>query len=52
MVALVQVAFQEGQLEEEATCKVVVLIPNKGEEYRIIGLMEVVWKIVTVIINC
>ena len=29
-----------------------VLLPNGGGDYRIIRLMEVVWKMATVIINC
>ena len=36
---------------EEATWKAVVLIPNGKTDYRGIGLMEVVWKVVTVILN-
>ena len=28
-----------------------VLIPKRGEYYRGIGLMEVVWKVVEVILN-
>ena len=46
-----QEAFQEGRLEEEAMWQGLVLISKWGGEYRIIGLVEVVWKVVTVILN-
>ena len=36
---------------EYATWKAVVLIPKGGGEYRGIGLVEVVWKEVVVILN-
>ena len=48
---MVQVAFQEGKLAEEATWQVFFLIPKWGEDYRRIVLVEVVWKVVTVISN-
>ena len=38
-------------MAEEATCQEVVLIPKGGGEYRGIGIVEVVWKVVTVILN-
>ena len=49
MVALVQVAFMEGRLAEEATWKAVVLIPKGGQDYLFIGLVAVVCKVVMVI---
>ena len=52
VVELVQMAFHDRVLTEEATWQVVVLIPKGGREYRDIGLNEVVWKLVAVIINC
>ena len=48
---MVHAAFQEGMLPEEETWKAVFLIPKGGGEYRCIGLVEVVWKVVTVIIK-
>ena len=30
----------------------VVMIPKGGRDYRIIGLMYMVWKVVAVILNC
>ena len=51
MVELVQLAFQDGVITEEAAWKAVVLILKGGGEYRGIGLVEVIWKAVAVIIN-
>ena len=50
VVELVHTAFWDGVLAEEATSKVVVLILKGGGDYRGIGLLEVVWKVVTVIL--
>ena len=49
---LVQLAFWEGDLTEEATWQVVVLIPKGKEDYQGIGLAEVMWKVVAAILNC
>ena len=38
-------------MEDYDLCKAVVLILKGGGCYRGIGLVEVVWKVVTVIIN-
>ena len=38
-------------LPEEAACQAVVLIPKGGGDYRGIGLVEVIWKAVAVILN-
>ena len=51
VVDLLQSAFREGKLAEEATCQVVVLIPKGGKDYWGIGLVEVMWKVVAVILN-
>ena len=48
---LVQTAFGEGQLAEEATCQAVVLIPKEKKDYRGIGLVELMWKVVAAILN-
>ena len=50
-VDLVQTAFREGELAEEATWKEVVLIPKGKKDYRGIGLLEVMWKVVAAILN-
>ena len=51
VVDLVQSAFQEGNLAEEATGQAVVIIPNVKKYYRGIGLVEVMWKVVVAILN-
>ena len=51
VVELVQTAFWEGELAEESTWQAVVLIPKGGKYYRGIGLVEVMWKVMAVILN-
>ena len=48
---LVQTAFQEGRLAEEATWQTVVLISKGKKDYRGIGLVEMMWKVVAEILN-
>ena len=48
---LVQTAFREGELAEEAMWQTVVLIPKGEKDYRGIGLVEVMLKVVAAIIN-
>ena len=50
-VDLVQTAFREGKLAEEATWQGVVLITKGKKDYRGIGLVEVMWKVVVAILN-
>ena len=51
VVELIQTAFRDGELVEEATWQAVVLIPKGKGDYRGIGLVEVLWKVVAVILN-
>ena len=51
MAELVQTAFGEGRLVEESTWQAVVLIPKGKKDYRGIGLMELMWKVVADILN-
>ena len=51
VVELIQTAFRDGELAEEATWQAVVLFPKGKGEYRGIGLVEVMWKVVAVILN-
>ena len=51
VVELLQTAFQDGVLAEEATWQAVVLILEGGGDYHGIGLVEVVWKAVAKILN-
>ena len=49
---MTQTAFREGKLAEEATWQTVVMIPKWKGEFRGIGLVEVTWKFVEVILHC
>ena len=51
VVDFVQLKFQEEKLAEEAMLQAVVLIPKGKTDYWGIGLVEVMWKIVTAILN-
>ena len=51
VVELVQLEFQDRVVVEEADWQAVVLIPKTGGDYRGIGLVEVIWKAVAVILN-
>ena len=44
-------AFREGEMAEEAMWQTVVLILKVKKEYRGIGLVEVTWKAVAVILH-
>ena len=48
---LVQKAFRDGDLAEEATWQAVVLIHKGKKDYWVIGLVEVMWKVVAAILN-
>ena len=52
VINIVQEAFRDNMLDEESTWQRVVLIP-KGEsiDFRGIGLIEVIWKDVTILLN-
>ena len=51
LVDLIQTAFREGEMAEEATWQTVVLIPKGVKEYSGIGLVEVTWKVVAAILH-
>ena len=51
VVEITQTEFWEGKLADEATWQTVVLIPKGKKEYRGIGLVEVTWKVVAVILH-
>ena len=51
VVELIQADLRESRTAEEYTWKAVVLIPKGGGEYYNTGLVKVVRKVVTVIIN-
>ena len=51
VVDLVQSAFRERNLAEDAMWKVVFLVSNGKKDYRGIDLVEVMWKLVAAILN-
>ena len=51
VVELAQTKIRDRDLEEEATWQAVVLIPKGKKDYRGIGLVEVMWKVVAAILN-
>ena len=51
VVKLVQLCFKERQVPTQLSWSTVVLIPKGGGDYRGIGLLEIVWKVIESIIN-
>ena len=52
VVRLVQVMFRYGTVLEDISWATMVL-PLKGKGgYRIIGIVEVLWKVCSVVVNC
>ena len=52
VVYIVQEEFFNGTLAEESTCQTVVLIPKgASSDFRGIGLVKVIWKAVTSLLN-
>ena len=51
LVEMTQTAFGEGKLAEEAVWQAVVMIPKGKGGFRGIGLVEVTWKFVAVILH-
>ena len=51
MVEITQTAFQEVKLAEEAMWQTVVLVPKWKRGFRGMGLVEVTWKVVAVILH-
>ena len=51
VVEMTQTAFRDQNLAEEAVWQTVVLIPKGKGEFRGIGLVEVTWKLIAVILH-
>jgi hypothetical protein len=51
VVKLVQLCFKERQVPTQLSWSTVVLLPKGGGDYRGIGLLEIVWKVIESIIN-
>ena len=47
VVGLVQYAFHDGHLTENCTCQTGILILKEKRDYHGIGLVEVMWKMLT-----
>ena len=52
MVRLVQAMFRGGTVPVEIAWSKMALIPKGKGEYMEIGLVEVLWKVCTVVVNC
>ena len=50
-VQLVQVAWTHGEIPRQLLWIIVILIPKGGGDYRGIGLLEPIWKVIERIIN-
>ena len=51
MVSMTQLEFWEGSVPAELTLNTMILLPKGKADYRVIGLVEVICKIITTIIN-
>ena len=51
VVELVKTDFRDRDLAEEATWQAVVLFPKGKKDYQVIGLVELMWKVVAAILN-
>ena len=52
MARLVQVIFRDKTVPEEISWAIMVLLPKGKEEYMGIGLVEVLRKVWSVVVNC
>ena len=50
-IGLIQADFREGRLAKECAWKTVVLILKVNDDFHGIGLVELMWKTVTGILN-
>ena len=48
---IIQLEFDRGELALDCTCNTVILIHKGGGEYYLLGLVEVLWKVVSIIIE-
>ena len=52
MARLVQVIFRDKTVPEDISWAIMVLLPKGKEEYMGIGLVEVLRKVWSVVVNC
>ena len=50
-VGLIQAAFRKGHLAEECACQTIIVIPKGNGDFCYIGLVEVLWKTVTGVLD-
>ena len=50
-VEIIQLAFDIGELVLDCTWDTVILLPKGGGEYQGIGLVGVLWKVISIIID-
>ena len=48
---IIQLEFDIWELALDCMCNTVILTPKGGGEYHVIGLVEVLWKVVSIIIE-
>ena len=48
---IIQLEFDIWELALDCTCNTVILIPKGGGEYHLLGLVEVLWKVISIIID-
>ena len=51
LVELIQHAFETGNLPEELARSTMILLPKGGGQFRGIGLLESVWKVISSVMN-
>ena len=51
MVSMEQLKLREGRLPEELIWTTMILLPKEKDKYRVIVFVEVIWKMITTIIN-
>jgi hypothetical protein len=51
LVQLIQTIWEHGSIPQQMTWMVIVLLPKGGGDYRGIGLLEPVWKVVEVLMD-
>ena len=50
-VKIIQLEFDIGELVLDCTRNTIILLPKGGGEYHVIGLVEVLWKVISIIID-
>ena len=51
VLEMVQLAFDTGELATECTWATFIILTKGSGNYRIIGLIEVIWKVISIMVN-